>query len=146
MQYQKTVADFFSGIGLVSLGLHKQSWKTIYSLDHDETKFELYTTHFKNHHCLLQDIKQVTAASVPRVTLAHASFPCTNTSVAGSRGGLGAGESSAVWDFLRILEEMLYLNKLPPFVTIENVEGLLSSGNGSDLRAILSALNQLTAN
>jgi len=143
MEYLKTAADFFSGIGLVSLGLHKQGWEVVYALDHSEAKFRLYSNHFGSNHYSLQDIKEVTARSVPRVTLAHASFPCTDTSVAGSRGGLKSGESSAFWEFARILREMLHLKKLPPFVMLENVEGLLSSNDGSDLKAILKILNKL---
>jgi DNA (cytosine-5)-methyltransferase 1 len=143
MEYLKTAADFFSGIGLVSLGLHKQGWNVVYALDHSETKFRLYNNHFRSHHYSLQDIKEVRATSVPRVTLAHASFPCTDISVAGSRGGLKAGESSTFWEFARILREMLHLKKLPPFVMLENVEGLLSSSDGTDLKVILKTLNQI---
>jgi DNA (cytosine-5)-methyltransferase 1 len=143
MEYLKTAADFFAGIGLVSLGLHKQGWNVVYALDHSETKFRLYNNHFRSNHYSLQDIKEVTATSVPRVTLAHASFPCTDISVAGSRGGLQSGQSSTFWEFARILREMLHFKKLPPFVMLENVEGLLSSGDGSDLKAILKTLNKI---
>lgn len=143
MEYSKTAVDFFSGIGLVSLGLQKQGWEVIYALDHSELKYRFYSNHFENNHYLLQDIREATGISIPRVTLAHASFPCTDTSVAGSRGGLKSGESSTFWEFIRILKEMLYLEKLPPFVMIENVEGLLSSNNGNDLKAILKALNKI---
>lgn len=143
MEYRKTAADFFAGIGLVSLGLQKQDWDVLYALDCSEAKFRLYNSHFGSNHYSLQDIREVTAKNIPKVTLAHASFPCTDTSVAGSRGGLEAGESSTFWEFVRILGEMFYLKKLPPFVMLENVEGLLSSGGGKDLKAVLKALNQL---
>jgi len=79
------------------------------------------------------------------VALAHASFPCTDTSLAGARGGIRSGESSAFWEFERILKEMddsLNTDK-PPIVLVENVAGLLTSGKGQDLVAILEALNNL---
>lgn len=143
MQRLKTSADFFAGIGLVSLGLQKQGWNVVYAVDHSEEKYKLYTNYFGSRHYHLQDIRKVSGKSIPSVTLAHASFPCTDTSVAGSRGGIEAGESSTFWEFVRILKEMSAFNKLPPFVTLENVEGLLSSGSGKDLTVILKTLNKL---
>ncbi len=143
MKYLKTAADFFAGIGLVTLGLQKQGWNVVYAVDHSEEKQKLYVNHFGVGHYHLNDIKKVTGIEVPNITLAHASFPCTNTSVAGSRSGLHSGESSTFWEFIRILKEMKSFSKIPPFVMIENVEGLLSSGAGKDLTAILTALNEL---
>lgn len=143
MQRLKTSADFFAGIGLVSQGLQKQGWDVVYAVDHSEEKYKLYTNYFSSSHCHLQGIRKVSGKYIPNVTLAHASFPCTDTSVAGSRGGIEAGESSTFWEFVRILKEMSGFNKLPPFVTLENVEGLLSSGSGKDLTVILKTLNKL---
>ncbi len=143
MHRLKIAADFFAGIGLVSLGLQKQGWKVVYAVDHSEEKYRLYSNHFRGSYYHLRDIRKVDGKDIPYVTLAHASFPCTDTSVAGSRRGIEAGESSAFWEFVRILTEMSAFNRLPPFVTLENVEGLLSSGNGKDLKAILKTLNQL---
>lgn len=142
---QKIVADFFAGIGLVSLGLENAGWQTVYALDYEKEKEAAYTNHFGSGHYHTLDIATASGANVPDVLLAHASFPCTDLSVAGGRKGINQGESSAFWHFVRILSEMKDIHGYgrPPFVLLENVEGLLTSNNGQDLRSALKALNDL---
>lgn len=135
-----TVADFFAGIGLVSMGLQQAGWKTVYALDYDKDKAAAYINHFGHNHYHTKDIAQTKGHEIPSVMLAHASFPCTELSVAGSRRGIHKGESSSFWHFPRILKEM---RELPPFVLLENVEGLLSSDGDDGLRSILQKLNEL---
>jgi DNA (cytosine-5)-methyltransferase 1 len=144
MPLEKTAADFFAGIGLASAGLIKQKWQVKYALDCSETKQRMYESHFGSGHYHQKDIKDIVGHKLPKVTLAHASFPCTDTSVAGSRGGIDSGESSAFWQFVRVLAEMGRPDGpgKPPFVLVENVEGLLTSGEGRDLESALKALNK----
>jgi DNA (cytosine-5)-methyltransferase 1 len=141
----KTVADFFAGIGLVTMGLERAGWKTVYALDYDKEKEGAYVNHFGPGHYVTQDVAETHGSTVPSVTLVHASFPCTDLSVAGGRGGIHKGESSAFWHFIRIVEEMreAYGDVNPPLILLENVEGLLTSNSGNDLRAVLSKLNGL---
>lgn len=146
MQNQtKTVADFFAGIGLVSLGLEGAGWKTVCALDYDPEKARAYSNHFGGDHYRMEDVAQTTGASIPKVTLAHASFPCTDLSVAGARRGIYEGESSAFWQFVRVVQEMkeVHGEANPPIILLENVEGLLTSNNGKDLRSLLETLNDL---
>jgi len=145
MTLEQTAADFFAGIGLASAGLVRQQWKILYALDHSVAKQRMYERNFGAGHYHPDDIKDVKGQNLPKVTLAHASFPCTNTSVAGSRGGIDSGESSAFWEFVRVLREMESLGGpgKAPFVLVENVEGLLTSGGGRDLSGALRALNEV---
>jgi DNA (cytosine-5)-methyltransferase 1 len=103
-----------------------------------------YETNFGVGHYHKKDVAEEKGSNVPNVTLAHASFPCTDLSLAGSRRGIHQGESSAFWEFARILGEMKqkYGDANPNFVLLENVEGLLTSNNGNDLRAVLTELNK----
>ena len=142
---QKTVADFFAGIGLVSMGLDRAGWQTVYALDYDKQKASAYENHFGSGHYRNQDIALTKGVDVPDVLLAHASFPCTDLSVAGARGGIHEGESSAFWQFARILKEVrkTHGEGHPPLVLLENVEGLLTSNQGNDLRLVLKSLNDL---
>jgi DNA (cytosine-5)-methyltransferase 1 len=78
---------------------------------------------------------------VPDVTLATASFPCNDLSLAGSRTGLAGKQSSAYWGFLRILDHMK--ERRPPIVLLENVSGFLTSHGGEDFAEALIALNRL---
>ena len=137
----RTAADFFAGIGLVRYALERQGWSDIYALDYSNEKAAMHGFYFGASHYDVQDIRVVSAAHIPSVTLAHASFPCTDTSVAGGRTGLAGRESSAFWGFTRLLAEMKEAR--PPLILLENVEGFLSSGGGKDIAAALKALSDL---
>jgi DNA (cytosine-5)-methyltransferase 1 len=145
MKIDKIAADFFAGIGLVTMGLQKQGWQVNYALDYSNEKRRMYEGHFGVGHYHHKDIKEISGAEVPQVTLAHASFPCANLSVAGSRSGLHSGESSVFWEFTRLIDEMGKFQEIgkPPFILIENVEGFLTSGCGEDIIVALKALNNL---
>ncbi|MGH9940462.1 MAG: DNA (cytosine-5-)-methyltransferase, partial [Blastocatellia bacterium] len=140
---QKTFAEFFAGIGLVRMGLERQGWSVAFANDVDERKREMYGAHFgdADAHFKLGDVHQLSAKDVPAVTLATASFPCNDLSLAGSRNGLGGKQSSAFWGFIRILDEMK--KRRPPVALIENVTGFLTSHGGDDFKEALLALNKL---
>ena len=140
---QKTFAEFFAGIGLLRMGLERQGWSVAFANDVDERKREMYDAHFgdADEHFKLGDIHELSAKDVPTVTLATASFPCNDLSLAGSRNGLRGEQSSAFWGFVRILDEMK--KRRPPIVLIENVTGFLTSHGGDDFKEALLALNGL---
>lgn len=138
---QKTVADFFAGIGLVRFALERRGWSEMYALDYSHAKRAIYEAHFGRGQYHVEDVHAVLANNVPDVTLVHASFPCSDTSVAGSREGLLGKESSAFWGFTHVLSEMD--DRRPPIVLLENVEGFLTSRKGEDLRDALKALCDL---
>ncbi|MGH9751393.1 MAG: DNA mismatch endonuclease Vsr, partial [Blastocatellia bacterium] len=140
---QKTFAEFFAGIGLVRMGLERQGWSVAFANDVDERKREMYDAHFgdASEHFKLCDIHDLSAKDAPTVTLATASFPCNDLSLAGSRNGLSGKQSSAFWGFVRILDEMK--KRRPPVVLIENVTGFLTSHGGDDFKEALLALNEL---
>lgn len=140
---QKTFAEFFAGIGLMRMGLERRGWSLAFANDIEPQKYAMYADHFGNaaNHFALGDIHQLTADQIPTVTLATASFPCNDLSLAGSRSGLSGKESSAFWGFVRLLDELG--DRKPPLVLLENVTGFLSSHQGDDFAAALVALNKL---
>ncbi len=138
---QKTVIDFFAGIGLVRYALERRGWNETFALDYSVLKHAMYRDHFGDGVYCVEDVHTINVARIPSAFLAHASFPCTDTSVAGSRQGLAGPESSAFWGFIRILDEMR--DNRPPLVLLENVEGFLTSNKGDDLKDALHALNTL---
>lgn len=140
-----TVAEFFAGIGLMRLGLEHAGWQTVFANDIDAKKGEMYVHHFgPSPEFILGDIHNLDPACVPATTLATASFPCNNLSLAGARKGLAGQHSSAFWGFIRILRELG--GRRPPLVLLENVAGFLTSHGGADLHAALLALNDLGYN
>src|SRR4029077_4886876 len=89
-------------------------------------------------HFVLGDVHVLSAETIPDVTLATASFPCTDLSLAGARGGIHVRESSAFWGFTRVLQELG--ERRPPLVLLENVTGFLTSHRGDDFRVALQEL------
>jgi DNA (cytosine-5)-methyltransferase 1 len=125
------------------MGLERQGWSVAFANDVDEKKREMYDAHFgdADKHFKLGDIHGLSARDVPTVTLATASFPCNDLSLAGSRNGLRGRQSSAFWGFIRILDQLK--KRKPPVVLIENVTGFLTSHGGEDFKEALTALNKL---
>jgi DNA (cytosine-5)-methyltransferase 1 len=141
--FKKTFAEFFAGIGLMRMGLERSGWIHAFANDIDLDKEAMYRDHFRDTNgCFaLGDVHKLDCRSVPDVTLATASFPCNDLSLAGSRTGLAGKQSSAYWGFLQVLEGMG--NRRPPLVLLENVPGFLSSRGGKDFSEALQALNRL---
>jgi DNA (cytosine-5)-methyltransferase 1 len=139
----KTFSEFFSGIGLMRLGLEREGWQIAFANDIDPQKEEMYRANFpgSERHFWLGDIHQLPVSRVPATALATASFPCNDLSLAGGRKGLHGKNSSAFWGFVGILMEMK--QRRPPLVLIENVPGFLTSHGGRDFEGAMLALNDL---
>ena len=137
-----TAAEYFAGVGLARMGLERAGWTVEFANDLDPAKKRMHEGHFgPSPHYLLEDIHKLTPDAPPPTLLAHASFPCTDLSLAGARRGLNAGESSAFWGWVDLLRAQG--NRRPPLVLIENVVGLLTSHGGADFREVIEALNGL---
>lgn len=136
-------AEFFAGIGLMRLGLERAGWTCVFANDIDPAKREMYLAQFpgSESHFALGDIRGVSAAHIPPVELATASFPCTDLSLAGGRAGLSGSQSSALWPFLELLDKLARMR--PRLVMLENVPGLLTSHGGGDFKSLLTHLNAL---
>lgn len=138
-----TFLEFFAGIGLMRLGLERAGWKIAYANDIDQAKCEMYSAHFADaeSHFELGDVHRLNVSNIPQATLATASFPCTDLSLAGGRRGLKGRQSSAFFGFIDVLEQMGH--RRPPFVLLENVMGFLTSHGGDDFHVAMRSLNRL---
>jgi DNA (cytosine-5)-methyltransferase 1 len=143
MTNQRTVAEFFAGIGLMRMGLEQAGWKVTWANDIDEDKMKMYRGHFVDDkaHFHLGDVHEIAADTIPTVALATASFPCNDLSLAGARRGLAGEHSGAFWGFVDAIKGMR--NRRPPLIMLENVAGFLTSHDGSDFRDACRALNHL---
>src|SRR5262249_37625506 len=90
---------------------------------------------------ILEDIHKLKAELIPEISLATASFPCTDLSLAGGRAGLSGKNSSAFWGFIEILNQMG--DRKPQLILLENVTGFLTSNGGEDFKDALLALTEL---
>lgn len=143
MKSKHTVAEFFAGIGLMRMGLERAGWDVVWANDIDQDKMEMYQGHFDSDktHFHLGDVHDLLSYDIPTVTLATASFPCNDLSLAGARRGLAGQHSGAFWGFVKALKEMGI--RRPPLVMLENVAGFLTSHDGNDFRDACLALNEL---
>ena len=128
--------EFFAGSGLVAYGL-KNIFSPVWANDISEQKANVYRANFESRHFELGDIKDVKGAELPFAHLSWASFPCQDLSLAGSMGGIHASRSGLVWEWLRVLDEMV---SQPKILLLENVSGLLSTNGGENYRILHMAL------
>ncbi|GHP18116.1 MULTISPECIES: DNA cytosine methyltransferase [Nocardiaceae] len=139
-----TVAEFFAGIGLVRMGLEQAGFEVCWANDIERDKHHMYRQHFGDDaaHFQLGDVAGTRGGDLPDgLSLAWASFPCTDLSLAGGRAGLAGKNSSTFRHFTRVLDEMG--DGRPEVVALENVVGLATSHGGDDLAAAVRELNEL---
>lgn len=141
---QPRVLEFFAGIGLARVGLERAGLRVAWANDYEPAKKMFYDARFPqdSNEYALGDVADVRGSSLPQdVDVAWSSSPCTDLSLAGARGGLYSGESSAFWHFMRVLSELG--PRRPPVAVLENVVGLATSHGGDDLAAAVRAFNAL---
>lgn len=137
-------AEFFAGIGLARLGLEQAGIDVVWANEWSEDKADMYRGHFgeaRSDDLVVGDIADISGDDVPNVDIAWSSFPCTDLSLAGNRGGLSGSASGTYWEFTRILHEMG--DRKPAVVALENVTGFISSHSGDDVAAAIAELNNL---
>lgn len=137
------VLEFFAGVGLARMGLEKAGFQVRWANDYEPDKHEMYRQQFGDDEpFVVGNVGHVRGQDLPvDVELAWASSPCTDLSLAGNRQGLAGRESSAFYQFTRVLGEMAE-NK-PKVAVLENVVGLATSHGGEDLAAAVREFNDL---
>lgn len=131
-----TMHEFFAGSGLVAYGLQGM-FEPVWANDISKQKAAVYEANFGSKNFLLDDIKNINGSNLPFAHLSWASFPCQDLSLAGSIGGIHAARSGLVWEWLRVLDEMV---KKPKVLLLENVAGLLSTNGGNNYCVLHAAL------
>lgn len=133
--------EFFAGGGMARLGLGA-AWTCVFSNDFDAKKVESYRRNFpENSHMHHGDVANVLVKQLPtQATLAWASFPCQDLSLAGNGKGLAGERSGIFWAFWKLMQDLGKENRRPPIIALENVAGLVSSHAGQDLKNLLCAL------
>ena len=143
----KNFAEFFAGIGLVRAGLESSGWKCVYANDIDQKKHEMYQHRFgKSKHYHVEDIwntPSVYSEIKNDISLATASFPCVDLSLAGNRKGLKGKQSGSFHGFLKVLTKLRSCQKEPNILLIENVMGFLTANNGNDFDFACTELSKL---
>lgn len=131
--------EFFAGGGFARLGLAGQ-FDCAFANDFDPLKAQVYRDNFGTDHFSGADVWKLTSKDLPDASLAWASFPCQDLSIAGARKGLNAPRSGAFWGFWRLIEQLEAEDRAPQTLALENVVGLVSSRGGRDLAALTETL------
>lgn len=127
------------------MGLESAGFRVAWANDYEADKKAMYDAQFPEnpgHNFALGDIGQLDVDGLPKdASLAWASSPCTDLSLAGGRAGLAGQQSGTFWHFVRLLSELG--DDRPEVVVLENVTGLATSHGGDDLVAAIRAFNDL---
>ncbi len=140
-----TFYEFFAGGGMARAGL-EPNWKCLFANDFSANKVAAYVDNWGSGHIHLGDIALVETTQLPaRATMAWASFPCQDLSLAGAYAGLGEvgatmTRSGTFWHFWSIVKGLTREGRKPTMIVLENVFGALTSRGGADFGAICDAL------
>ncbi len=136
--------EFFAGGGMARLGLGNR-WRCILSNDICPKKAMTYRKNFAPAHELIcTDVANIGVDQLPgSPTLAWASFPCQDLSLAGERRGLNGRRSGSFWAFWNLVKTMSEGGRTIPIIVLENVVGTLTSNGGSDFSLLLQACQDL---
>jgi DNA (cytosine-5)-methyltransferase 1 len=140
VQGRWTFHEFFCGGGMTRAGLGN-SFRCGFANDIDRSKGASYVANFGTSELKVRDVARLTTADLPgHADLAWASFPCQDLNLAGDRAGLRAACSGTFWSFWRLMQALRAEGRAPRLIVIENVAGLLTSHEGKDFDALVSAL------
>ena len=133
-----TIGSLFSGIGGLELGLERSipGAHTIWQVEQDTYARGVLEKHWP-HARRFEDVKEVGAHNLQRPDLICGGFPCQDISTAGRREGIEGERSVLLWEYERIICEVV-----PRFVVVENVAALTVRG----LDVVLGSLAALGYN
>lgn len=135
--------EFFAGGGMARLGLGME-WRCLLANDICEKKFGAYRENFKpTGEFICRDVSLLKLKDLQgKPTLAWASFPCQDLSLAGNQHGFNGARSSTFWPFWEKMKLMAADHRPIPIIVLENVAGALTSNDGADFRAIIQAFKE----
>jgi DNA (cytosine-5)-methyltransferase 1 len=132
--------EFFAGGGMARLGLGAD-WQCTFSNEWCPKKAAAYRARFGDHGLRVCDVAALMPDDLPGVpTLAWASFPCQDLSLAGAGAGLGGERSGTFKPFWKLMRRMVQRGRHPQLVVLENVVGALTSHHGGDFKHIVGSL------
>ncbi len=136
---EKTIASFFSGVGGIEEGFHREGCSTLFFCEKDERARVVLQTHFPGIQ-IADDIETVT--SIPKVDIVTAGFPCQDLSQAGLKKGISGKQSGLVQHLFRIIKGIKASDR-PEWIVIENVSYMISLDSGNAIKYLTQELEKL---
>ena len=143
---QPTYGSLFSGVGGWDLGMDSAGFRCVFQVEWDHHCQQILRRHWP-HVPKWSDVQDVNGAEIPPCDILTFGSPCQDLSTAGKRAGLEGDKSSMFFEAVRIAKEMrnATCSTYPRIIVWENVEGALSSTEGSDFAAVIDHLAELGA-
>ena len=133
-----TVGSLFSGIGGIDLAFQQAGFEIKWAIEKDEACCKTYRYNFPSGNLLESDIHNVNLASLSKVDVIVAGFPCQSFSVAGKQRGFSDPRGNAFFEIQRYI-----LWDEPRFVFLENVPNLIDHDNGKTFNVIHNVFSEL---
>jgi DNA (cytosine-5)-methyltransferase 1 len=135
--------EFFAGGGMARAGLGP-AWRCLFANDFDQKKSRIYRENWGEAELKTADVGTLTVQDIPGSgSLAWASFPCQDLSLAGIGAGLKGDRSGTFWLFWRLMEGLVAESRAPRIIALENVCGTLNSHGGKDFATICGSFEQI---
>src|SRR5262245_46926340 len=128
--------EFCAGAGGTRSGLQAAGWSCIGAYDNDPGAVAVHRLAVE--HCDEIDVRELTPSDLPDADVYVAGFPCQPFSTSGPRAGFEHRRGNVFQEILRLVSV-----RRPPFLLLENVEGLLVNKAGHTFAAILRELTTL---
>ncbi len=118
-------------------------WGCLLANDICPKKAASYAANWSDAHLVVGDVNKLTASALPgHASLAWASFPCQDLSLAGNGAGLDGARSAAFWGYWKLISQLTAEGRKPPIVALENVCGALTSHGGKDFETLVTTLGK----
>jgi DNA (cytosine-5)-methyltransferase 1 len=133
------VASFFSGIGGFDLAFEQAGCSVVFQCEIDPFCQKVLKKHWPSIK-LESDISALNSKDIPKSDVWCAGFPCQDLSLAnqGKRQGIDGQRSGLFTKFGELVS-----HAKPKWLVIENVPGLLNSGNGKDFKYVIQTLDDI---
>lgn len=136
-----TTGHLFAGGGGDTEGAIASGYKSLWAVEYDKYAAAVYRHRFPETQLIEADITRLSdefIQSLPVPSIIIGGSPCPDFSLAGSRAGIEGSRGQLFFEFVRFLRLLQ-----PPLFLFENVEGLLSSGEGQDYFQVINAFAEV---
>lgn len=132
------ICSLFAGIGGIDLGFIQAGFDVVWANEMDDAACKTYRHNFKDTNLVQDNIKNISADSIPAFDVLTAGFPCQPFSIAGLQKGFKDRDGNLFFEITRIIDA-----KRPKIVFLENVPNLIEHDNGKTFLVIFNSLAQI---
>lgn len=132
------VVSLFAGIGGIDLAFEQSGFKVIWANEKDKYSIKTYKKNFLDVKIVEEDIKSISASSIPDMDILTAGFPCQSFSVMGYQRGFKDPRGNLFFEIARVADV-----KKPQIIFLENVRNLMNHDNGKTFAVIHNTLSEL---